>query len=147
LLEQIDSPLLLEYTYGAAGKPYLKNYPFYFSISHSGNYVLCVLSEQEIGADIQLRTPKVQEALLQRFFSEEEIAYWKQCATEEDKDTFFYRMWCRKEAYGKLTGEGIIKAVGINMLLPEPVVEGTQIVISEYFLENYQIAICKQKLQ
>ncbi len=141
LLEKLRNPLPLEYTYGDCGKPYLKNYPFYFNISHSGNYVFCVISNQEVGADIQLKQQQVNERLLQRFFATEEKAYWEQCNTDAEKRDFFYRMWCRKEAYGKLTGKGIGEAVSVNMCLEQP-----SICIKEYNLsEDYQIAVCKWK--
>lgn len=141
LFDKVQEPLPLEYTYGEHGKPYLKNYPFYFNISHSGKYVFCVLSEQEIGADIQWKAPQVNERVLKRFFSLEERAYWERCSTEEEKRDFFYQMWCRKEAYGKLTGKGIADAVSVDMCMLE-----LPVAIEEYELsEDYQIAVCKWK--
>lgn len=141
LLQDVQEPLPLEYFYGSHGKPYLKNYPFYFNISHSGKYVLCVLSEQDVGADIQWKASSVNERVLKRFFSPREKAYWESCSGESERRDFFYQMWCRKEAYGKLTGEGIGDAVSVNMYFPK-----LPIVIEEYCdLEDYQIAVCKWK--
>lgn len=141
-LAKLEKPLPMEYTYGAHGKPYFKNYPFYFSISHSGNYVFCVISEQEIGADIQIKAPKVNERVLQHFFSREEKEYWQQCGTQEEQRDFFYQMWCRKEAYAKLTGEGIADAVRVNMYKPQQIA----VHFTEYMLgDEYQIAVCKWK--
>ena len=134
----------LEYTYGPHGKPYLKNYPYYFSISHSGDYVFCVLSEQEVGADIQQKAEYVKEGVVQRFFAEEEKNYWEKCASEEEKRDSFYRMWCRKEAYGKLTGEGIADVVSVNMCDIRDDSTSMQYEIEEYTLQDgYQLAICK----
>ena len=125
-------------------KPYLKNYPYYFSISHSGDYVFCVLSEQEVGADIQQKAEYVKEGVVQRFFAEEEKNYWEKCASEEEKRDFFYRMWCRKEAYGKLTGEGIADVVSVNMCDIRDDSTSMQYEIEEYTLQDgYQLAICK----
>lgn len=141
-LERLEAPLPIEYTYGAHGKPYFKNYPFYFSISHSGSYVFCVISEQEIGADIQIKAPKVNERVLQHFFSREEKEYWQQCGTKEEQRDFFYQMWCRKEAYAKLTGEGIADAVRVNMSPTRQI----DVCFTEYMLgDEYQIAVCKRK--
>lgn len=145
-LEGQKAPLPLEYTYGPHGKPYLKNYPYYFSISHSGDYVFCVLSQQEVGADIQKKAETVNERVLQRFFAPEEKAYWESCVSEAEKRDFFYKMWCRKEAYGKLTGEGIADAVSVNMcdVCASEYAPCKQYMIEEYALtEDYQIAICK----
>lgn len=147
LLEKMEKQKALfhlEYTYGPHGKPYLKNYPYYFSLSHSGDYVFCVLSEQEVGADIQEKAEQVKERVLQRFFAEEEKHYWENCASEEEKRDFFYRMWCRKEAYGKLTGEGIADAVSVNMCDIRDASTSKQYEIEEYTLQDgYQLAICK----
>ncbi len=40
--------------YGEKGKPYFRDLPFYFNLSHSGEYVVCALSHREMGADIQV---------------------------------------------------------------------------------------------
>lgn len=149
LLERFTAqrePIPLEYTYGSQGKPYLKNVPYYFSISHSGDYVLCVLSKQEVGADIQQKMSNVNERILRRFFSPEEKNCWEQCDTETEKRDFFYQMWCRKEAYGKLTGEGISGAVSVNMCDKENEYNAVIWKIEEYAIsDDYQIAICKWK--
>ena len=39
--------------YNENRKPYVKNNPIYFNISHSGEYIVCVVSDKEIGVDIQ----------------------------------------------------------------------------------------------
>ena len=51
-LEPMPS-ILIRYAYGDEGKPYLREYPFFFSIYHSGENVICVLSRQEIVTDNQ----------------------------------------------------------------------------------------------
>ena len=45
--------------YGVHGKPYLENVPFYFNISHSGEYVICAYDDKPVGADIQLMKNKI----------------------------------------------------------------------------------------
>ena len=41
LLDRAGEPLPLHFAYGVQGKPYVTNYPYFFSLSHSGDYVLC----------------------------------------------------------------------------------------------------------
>ena len=41
----------IEYTH--KGKPFLRNGP-YFNLSHSGEYAIMAVSENEVGADIQM---------------------------------------------------------------------------------------------
>lgn len=146
-LEKYDNlPLPLEYTYSEKGKPFLKNYPYYFNLSHSGNYVFCVISEQEVGADIQWEKPGTEERIVRRFFTEEEKKTWEKCVSQEEKLHWFYMMWARKEAYGKLTGDGISAVIG------RPVNSGgtkaaekKQVCFEDYELEDYRIAVCKWK--
>lgn len=82
-------------------KPYFKDYPdIRFSISHSGNLVVLAMSETEVGIDIEEIKPRNFEAVVNRHFSEDEK---KEAADLEG----FLRVWTRKEAYLKLTGEGL----------------------------------------
>ncbi|HBA46306.1 MAG TPA: hypothetical protein DCZ91_00585 [Lachnospiraceae bacterium] len=156
------------YRYGIQGKPYFRNLPFYFNLSHSGSYVLCGLSMEEIGADIQQHCGKDVGKLGRRFYSKRESDALEQAGAEREK--LFYRLWARKEAYGKLTGEGIGKALGVD-LLPETIradkgeiyytpsyssqalisgaaslPEGTHLVWEEWeSVEGYSIAFCRYR--
>lgn len=140
------SPRALEYTYGANGKPYLKNSPYYFNLSHSGEYIFCVISMQEVGVDIQWAKPLKDDRIARRFFAEEEKQALAKCDSEQERQRLFYRLWVRKEAYGKLTGQGVaailqkdIRGDGISETL------GQIFEIEEFEIENYQIAVCKWK--
>lgn len=114
LLDRLGEPLSLEYVYGKNGKPYFDNYPYYFSLSHSGGYVACVLSEEEIGLDIQQQRLCNVQAFARRFFSEEEQVRLEQKSPGRERLQLFYELWCCKEAYGKLTGEGIAGGLGVE---------------------------------
>ena len=120
-LEELPGQFLT-YRYGENGKPYFRELPFYFSLSHSGDYVFCVLSVEEVGADIQQHRRNFKAGnrrhLADRFFSEEER---RALEDSEESEVLFYRLWARKEALGKLTGKGVAGILNVN-LLPE---EGT----------------------
>lgn len=111
LLRGIPEPLPLRYDYGPMGKPYLRDMSLSFNLSHSGEYVLCALSEREIGADIQRREGHDMDRLARRFFHERERERLEQMETAGEREEYFYRLWTRKEAYGKLTGKGIASSV------------------------------------
>lgn len=160
ILDKLDTPIEPEYTYGEKGKPYFKNFPVYFSLSHSGDYVFCVFSEQEVGADIQYKKPDDGERVVKRFFTEAERKAWENCADGKEREKLFGRLWTRKEAYGKLTGEGIVGAMAVNVLEDFAVaaenISGKEVSekqmnskTSDVFwqdiemLEHYQISICK----
>ncbi len=121
LLEFLENkpPIPLAYRYGENGKPYFRELPFYFNLSHSGDYVFCAVSTEEMGADIQQHCGKDIEKLARRFFSGREAAALEQAGA--DRKGLFYRLWARKEAYGKLTGKGVVWALGVDFLPGEAV--------------------------
>ena len=98
----------IEIAEGSYGKPYAANYNnFCYSISHSGEWVICAVDDIDIGADIQeMKTPKM--AVAKRFYSEGEYKSLLGYEADKDRQTAeFYRMWTAKESCVKLTGRGI----------------------------------------
>ena len=69
------------------GKPYVEGNPFYFSISHSGDYAVCAISDRPVGVDVEK----------ERELSESFKARFAESVTE----------WTKKESKGKLTGKGV----------------------------------------
>lgn len=149
LLDRLAScPVIpLRYTYGKNGKPYLKDSPFYFSLSHSGEYVLCVLAGEEVGADLQQHRSCDTEKLARRFFSEREKEALGQAFRSGAGQEEYFRLWVRKEAYGKLTGEGLIGAVGRNLLPGEEALPEGKGLIWERTPEitGYSMAVCRYR--
>lgn len=135
-----ETPLPLSYAYGEQGKPELTNFPKHFNLSHSGDYVICAVSDGEVGADIQKWIP-FRERTAERFFAAEE---WKELQElpESLRTEHFYRLWTRKEAYGKYTGRGIGSTVSENVSGEEECMK-KQIRFLEMTLEDgYSIAVC-----
>lgn len=85
-----------------AGKPRLARGPE-FSLSHSGEQVICALSDQAVGADIQRLRPW-NPALTRRFFTGEETTWLE---GQREKDKAFSLLWSLKESYVKFLGSGI----------------------------------------
>ncbi len=96
----IDS---FSYRYGEDGKPYLENENVFFSISHSGDYVLCCLSDREIGCDIE-KIRDYNPKIAKRFFTEKETLLLEDKVTE---DYNFSVLWTLKESILKKEGTGI----------------------------------------
>lgn len=115
LASQLAEPLALTYRYGEQGKPYFREIPLFFSLSHSGEYVLCAVSCREIGADIQKLQPAEVWKLAKRFYAESECLALEQCISEEERRRLFFALWSRKEAYGKLMGTGVAAVLGEDM--------------------------------
>ena len=97
------------------GKPYAKDLPVWFNISHSGDMVVCAVDERPIGIDIEKIRP-IDLKLAKRICTDEELNYlFAHAPTEQDfvytTDqgllTRFFQLWTAKEAYGKCTGVGV----------------------------------------
>lgn len=80
---------------------YRNGEPVGFSVSHSGAYWVCAVSEQELGVDLQKTACKLHNDIAARFFHPDEAAY-AAGGTEA-----FFEVWTAKESYVKFTGEGI----------------------------------------
>jgi len=92
------------FDFGSHGKPVLRDDPgLHFSLSHSGNAVLCALDCHPVGADIEMIRRKNLEHLLSVFSDPEQASI----ARADSPETCFTRLWTRKESYLKLTGEGL----------------------------------------
>jgi 4'-phosphopantetheinyl transferase len=105
-------PRKVEFGYGATGKPLLSG-PFaasgvQFNLAHSGGLAaFAVARDRPVGVDVeQLRKVPELPQLIERFFSARECAAVSQLSAEEQTRAFF-RLWTRKEAWLKATGEGM----------------------------------------
>lgn len=85
----------------------------YISLSHSGDYAVCALSDAPVGVDVQQSVP-VRVGALRHFFCEEERTAFLarhvrpegRFLSEEAAEEFL-RLWTAKESYMKLTGKGM----------------------------------------
>lgn len=146
VLAELDVPSSIEYEYGANGKPFFKNFPYFFNLSHSGEYVVCGISEREIGVDIQQERVCDGKKLSERFFSQTEKELLERCVSDVERSSLFYELWTGKEAYGKLTGEGIIASAGADIndlqkkgrlcLVQIPAPEGYKITMCHFSEDN-----------
>lgn len=108
--------------------------PFHFNLSHSGEYVCLVTADREIGVDIQQLRPLKNYRIAERFFRSEELDVLYSCSNDREKEVCFYQLWTRKEAYAKLTGEGIPQAISANVLQNDRSVRFTPITVPEGYL-------------
>lgn len=88
---------------GEFGKPYLPDYPdVHFNISHSGDFVVCAVSQSPVGIDIQtILTYK--ERVARRVLSPERV---QEIEESTNPDLLFTKYWAEKEALLKLVGCG-----------------------------------------
>lgn len=134
LLLNIAVPNHPPYRISERGKPYFECGSPCFSLSHSGKYALCAVSETEIGADIEAPR-KNSAALAERFFTEKEAEAVRRT---EDPDEEFCRLWVLKESYIKATGEGF--ACPLNSFEARDKIGEYRTWHTE--LDGYHIAVC-----
>ena len=121
---------LLTMKKGTHGKPYFDDDSFSFNISHSGEYIVCVISDfqnKAIGIDIEEMKPLV-------FTNFDSI--WSPQEKKEIKNLEkFYTFWTRKEA--------IIKADGRGMGIPLDTIDTTKLTVAvdnhTYYLNELEI--------
>lgn len=93
---------------GEKGKPFIADKEnIFFNISHSGDYVVCAVSDREIGVDIEKRA-KARMEVAGRFFHKQEVQALKAVSGDE-LNKLFYDYWSVKESFLKYIGTGLTR--------------------------------------
>lgn len=106
------APRSFSLSYQAHGKPELglpwKAGGLEFNVSHSHELAVYAFTRgRAIGVDVEsIRPMPNAAALMERFFSPEEVAQWQQMPAERQLRAFF-QGWTRKEAWLKAVGSGL----------------------------------------
>jgi 4'-phosphopantetheinyl transferase len=82
------------------GTPFANGINAHFSVSHSGELVICAVSENEIGIDIEKKR-EIRPDISKKFATDSENEY-----IGNDTDRLF-EIWTLKEAYFKCIGTGL----------------------------------------
>lgn len=139
----------IRYAYQEFGKPYLPQHPhLHFNISHSGDWVVGVVSTSLVGIDIEKITAVNIEIPSLALTDEENKKL--QLLNETDRNALFFELWTLKESYAKATGRGLSE--GLNTL---KISTGSGIIsiekdekpIQAYFemlecIEGYKFSLC-----
>lgn len=126
------------------GKPYIKNKKIYFNISHSNDYVICAISNNEIGIDIE-KIRNVNHNIINQFATTSEIIYIK-----EKQNYFFKRIFeifTLKEAYFKCIGTNLNNIKKVEFIISKNLIKCSDNKFScqlIYDIDNYIIAICER---
>lgn len=124
--------------YNEYGKPYLKNNEICFNISHSGDYVVCAVSKNEIGVDIQ-EIRKVNDLIVQKKYTKEEQKY----VTD---DVTFTKVWTLKESYVKAIGKGLYqKLEEVETINSNQLSKIGDFQFQSMIIDNYCLSICYNK--
>ena len=92
------------FEYGEHGKPAISGHPdIHFNMSHCREAVICVVSDQPVGVDIE-SIHRYSESLARYVMSDKEM---EQILHAENPALVFTQLWTRKEAAVKRSGYGI----------------------------------------
>lgn len=110
-----DRKVLTLLQYSAHKRPYL-NAEIDFNISHSGEYVVCVISDSyRVGVDIE----RVQAIDFDDFLTVWTADEWAHIRASEPTYACFYKFWTQKEAVIKADGKGFSIPLQTIKLLPD----------------------------
>lgn len=96
------------------GKPFLQgNSGIHFNVSHAGAYVVCAVSGQGVGIDIEEMKDGDFRKIACLAFSSTDYTAWE-VQPAEGKLDYFYRLWTLRESLSKAVGLGFsLDAKGI----------------------------------
>lgn len=100
-------PASIELGEGLNKKPLVlnpANTGLYYNVSHSGDWILIAVAGSEIGVDIEFVNPVFDfNEVMPDIFKPDEALFVEQA----DSAARFFRLWTRKEALAKATGQGL----------------------------------------
>ncbi|HHX18400.1 MAG TPA: 4'-phosphopantetheinyl transferase superfamily protein [Clostridium sp.] len=122
------------------GKPYLKDHDeFHFNISHSGKWIVCVVSDKPVGIDVE-KIKDLDIKIADRFFSKEEVEDLYK-TKESERLKYFFELWTLKESYIKADGRGF--NIPLNSfsfkIKDDEIVFNTQNNLKNCFFKRYKI--------
>lgn len=131
-LEFGDNPNLELLNSTKLGRPYMPGHTFDFNISHSGKFVVCVLSPaNKVGIDIEA----CKKVPLEDFQNTMNDVQWGTIHRSADPFTTFFKYWCMKESVIKADGRGL------SIPLTELVIDQDQVEYdnNHWFLKSFEL--------
>ena len=94
---------------------------FHFSLSHSGEWVVCAIDDQPLGVDVQEICLKTDLDIAERFFSAREARDLLGLPQIDQRD-YFFTLWSLKESFIKAEGKGLSIALdSFEFCVAEPI--------------------------
>ena len=108
------------------GKPYTEENVF-FSLSHTENFIVCAISDSEIGIDAErMRSVEKRERIAKKILKKENI----------NSDKEFLELWTKYESKIKFYGKKLF-----NSLSEEEINTHT------FMIEDYIVSVCAEKIE
>lgn len=104
-------------SFGPNGKPFIAARPdIHFNLSHCCQAALCVISDRPIGCDVESVPGKLDMDVCRHCFNDREIT---SILASDNPPLAFTALWTRKEAFLKLTGQGLADSLPGLLSSPE----------------------------
>lgn len=133
---------LLDFSVEKNGKPYLNDYPIHFNLSNSGDFMLLGVTQNlALGVDIEQVKQRDFLGLAKHSFSDTEYQEVFN-ASEEQRQTIFYKIWCQKEAFIKHNGLGLsypLKDFSVSSLGQGGLIQVSVEDHTNYLMETFQL--------
>ncbi|MET4559493.1 4'-phosphopantetheinyl transferase family protein [Lysinibacillus parviboronicapiens] len=141
----------IQFEYNNYGKPLLKNSSIKFNISHSGDWVVCAVSNFLVGIDIEeirsYNVSAIKDSLTANEFNT------LIDLSKNDRSTFFFNLWTLKESYIKAVGKGLsipLKSISFEMNDNEIIFtnryNNDTFNFKQYEIDNrYKLSVCNEK--
>lgn len=120
--------------------------PTFFSLSHSHNLICFAFSDFEIGIDVERIVPRNFDDTSTLFMnkSEQKRMYLK--APGSNKEQYFYRLWCAKEALYKALPISTQKQHTLASLVYDDLIhKRSKYHLYETVINNYRVALVSTK--
>lgn len=93
---------------GNYGKPFLRSYPhIHYNISNCQDIVVCAVSKQPVGVDIEKVRDFNKKIIRKVLTSEEQLFLQKITGNDCLQQEWFFRFWTLKESFIKHCGQGL----------------------------------------
>ena len=98
-----------------------------------------MLSNSAVGVDIQQHRAVDTEALVQRYFTPEERAWWE--SVSDNREEAFFRLWTAKESLLKAEGVGL-SGIGRYAVVCGDRLQAPPWRFREYAVSGYTLTVC-----
>ena len=119
-----------EFVKNENGKPFLKDIPIFFNVSHTDGFCAVCINDSPVGIDCEKIDPNFEKKIpdfAKRYFLKNELSLLEE--NGYDALTFF-KIWTSKEAYIKKYGynSSYITKVDTTKVVYETIIEGNYII-------------------
>ena len=143
MLEKYFGMKQIHIEFNPYGRPYLSKEKAFFSISHSGKWVVCAVDKVPVGIDIQKQSQVWdiwsvgQEALTEKEYD--------RMRRSTDSRGYFFDCWCRKEAAIKCMGKGLFMMKEIETAKGSCMIENKRYYLKQIKgFSGYSFAVCSE---